>query len=162
MHYFLNLGSNLGNPKLNLSRALRALEKRFGYFETSKIMESAPWGFLSPNRFANIAVMIVSDKSPEEVLTICQEIEKELNKSPHRDTKGGYKDRELDIDIMAADDAVIETESLRIPHPHLAERKFFLAPMAELAPLWRHPVSGKTCEQMLAELPEDREDSTEA
>ena len=56
MHYFLNIGSNLGNTKLNISRALRALEEKYGYFETSKIMESKPWGFVSPHSFANLAV----------------------------------------------------------------------------------------------------------
>ena len=78
MHYFLNIGSNLGNVKLNISRALRALEEKYGYFETSGIMESRPWGFVSPNTFANLAVMIVSDRTPAEVLADIKEIESRL------------------------------------------------------------------------------------
>lgn len=153
MHYFLNIGSNLGNPKLNLSRALRALEEKFGYFETSTMMESKPWGFVSPHTFANMAVMVISDKSPFEVLDDIHNIERKFNTSPHRDAHGNYLDRMLDIDIMAADDAVVDTDALKIPHPHLPERDFFLTPFAELAPTWRHPISGLTCQEMLEELP---------
>lgn len=148
-HYFLNIGSNLGNRRLNISRALRALEENYGYFEVSKIVESAPWGFESDNEFMNIAVMIISDRSPEEILTDIQRIEARYNGTPHRDNEGNYIDRMLDIDIMAVDDMVVENPNLKIPHPHLAERRFFLEPFAELAPLWRHPVTGKTCAEML-------------
>ncbi len=158
MHYFLNIGSNLGNVKLNISRALRAIEEKYGYFETSKIMESRPWGFVSPNIFANLAVMIVTERTPLEVLEDIKEIESRLNPTPHRDKKGGYADRVLDIDIMAADDMHIETEGLALPHPHLAERRFFLAPFNELAPLWKHPVTGLTCAEMLAALPPEEDD----
>lgn len=153
MHYFLNIGSNLGNRRLNISRALRALEAHYGWFETSAMMESAPWGFVSPNRFANIAVMIVTDESPRKVLEVIHGIEDKLNSSPHRGSNGGYNDREVDIDIMAADEETINEEGLRIPHEHLAERDFFLKPFNELAPLWKHPATGLTCSQMLSVLP---------
>lgn len=154
MHYFLNIGSNLGNPKLNLSRALRAIEEKFGYFETSTMMESKPWGFVSPHTFANMAVMVISDKSPHEVLDDIHDIEQRFNTSSHRDEHGNYRDRILDIDIMAADDAVIDTDGLTIPHRHLPERDFFLTPLAELAPTWRHPKTGLTCAEMLGRLPQ--------
>lgn len=157
MHYFLNIGSNLGNVKLNLSRALRALEAKYGYFETSSIVESKPWGFVSPHTFANIAVMIITDKKPAEVLDDIHEIENVLNPTPHRDYKGGYADRVLDIDIMAADDLIIDTPGLTIPHPHLSARRFFLEPFNELAPGWHHPVSGLTCAEMLALSPSKSE-----
>lgn len=157
MHYFLNIGSNLGNVRLNISRALRALEEKYGYFETSRIVESRPWGFISPNTFANIAVMVVTDRSCAQVLSDIKEIEGRLSPMPHRDDRGGYVDRVIDIDIMAADDTVIDTEELTVPHPYLAERHFFLEPFDELAPLWRHPVTGLTCAEMLARLPKTEE-----
>lgn len=157
MHYFLNIGSNLGNVRLNISRALRAIEEKYGYFETSRIVESRPWGFISPNTFANIAVMVVTDRSCAEVLSDIKEIEGRLSPMPHRDDRGGYVDRVIDIDIMAADDTVLDTEELTVPHPHLAERHFFLEPFDELAPLWRHPVTGLTCAEMLARLPKTEE-----
>ena len=158
MHYFLNIGSNLGNTKLNISRALRALEEKFGYFETSKIMEANPGGFVSPHTFANLAVMIVTDRTPQEGLADIKEIESRLNPTPHRTPEGAYADRILDIDIMAADDAIIESEELTIPHRHLAERRFFLEPLDELAPLWRHPVTGQTCTEMFAGLIDEKEE----
>lgn len=151
-HYFLNIGSNIGNRKLNISRALRALEAKYGYFETSKIMESKPWGFDSDNDFANVAVMIVTDKDPLEVLGNLHEIEAQYNDAPHRKSDGTYQDRILDIDIMAVDEIVIDCSELQIPHRHLPEREFFLQPMSELAPVWRHPVSGLTCSEMLEKL----------
>lgn len=152
MHYFLNIGSNLGNRKLNISRGLRALEEKFGYFEVSKIIESAPWGFESENEFMNVAVMVISDKSPQQVLADIKEIEAKYNINPHRDSEGGYTDRILDIDIMAIDELVIETPELTVPHRHLAQRIFFLEPFAQLAPAWHHPVSGKTCREILDSL----------
>lgn len=151
-HYYLNIGSNLGNVRLNLSKAIRALEEKYGYFEASGIVESKPWGYVSPNTFANMAVMIVSDRTPHEILEDIHEIERLLNPTPHRDTEGHYSDRVLDIDIMAADDLIINTECLRIPHRHLPQRKFFLEPFAQLAPGWRHPENGKTCAEMLDAL----------
>lgn len=164
MHYFLNIGSNLGNSRLNISRALRAIEEKYGYFETSKIMESKPWGYVSPHTFANLAVMVVTDRTPGEVLADIKEIESRLNPTPHRTTDGKYADRILDIDIMAADDTIIESEELIIPHRHLAERRFFLKPFDDLAPLWRHPVTGQSCAEMLANLTDEKEerDSLEA
>lgn len=155
MHYFLNIGSNLGNRKLNISRALRALEEKFGYFEVSRIVESRPWGFVSDHMFANVAVMVISDLQPEEVLAVTKEIERRLGSGSHRDQYGGYADRVIDIDIVACDETEVDTDTLRIPHPHLAERRFFLEPMAELAPAWRHPATGLTCAEMLEALPDD-------
>lgn len=152
MHYFLNIGSNLGNRKLNLSRAVRALEEKFGYFEISRIMESRPWGFVSDNTFANVAVMVISDLQPAEVLAVTKDIELRLGSGPHRDRYGGYADRVIDIDIMACDEMTLDTPDLILPHPHLAERRFFLEPMAELAPIWRHPATGLTCAEMLDAL----------
>ena len=117
MHYFLNIGSNIGNRKLNISRALKALEEEFGYFEVSKLVESRPWGYVSDRMYYNIAIMVISDKEPLQMLNILQGIENRLNPTPHRE------------------------------------------PFAELAPLWRHPLSGKTCAEMLADLPAEREES---
>lgn len=158
MHYFLNIGSNLGNRKLNISRAIKALETKYGYFETSKIIESKPWGFDSENEFANVAVMIISDKEPLEVLKDIKEIESELNPTPHRNDNGAYQDRVLDIDIMAADEIMVDLPELQIPHKHLVERDFFLIPFARLAPAWRHPANGLTCEEMIEALNRDKQE----
>lgn len=158
MHYFLNIGSNLGNRILNISRAVRALEAEFGYFEISKKMESKPWGFDSINMFVNVCVMVISDITPEEMLSKVKEIERSLHSQSHRTPDGRYADRIIDIDIVAADSLILHSEELTIPHRDLARRPFFLQPMSELAPMWRHPESGFTCDEMLALLPEEDED----
>ena len=156
MHYFINIGSNLGQRVLNISKATRALDERFGFFEISHKVESEPLGFDSTNVFCNIGLMFISDKTPEEVHGILQEIERRLDPRPHRNADGSYRDRTIDIDIVAVDELQIDTDTLKVPHPHLAERRFFLEPMAELAPEWRHPATGLTCAEMLEKLPDPK------
>ncbi|MDE5794070.1 MAG: 2-amino-4-hydroxy-6-hydroxymethyldihydropteridine diphosphokinase [Muribaculaceae bacterium] len=152
MKYYLNLGSNLGNKLLHLTRAIKAIGEEFGPFETSHMVESDPWGFNSTNRFVNIAMSIESEKDPEEVLAILQSIEKSISKRGHRRWDGSYNDREIDIDIMASDGEEFISPILRIPHRHLASRDFFLRPFAEIAPDWRHPKTGLSASQMLEKL----------
>lgn len=149
---FLNIGSNLGDRRKNLSRAVSAIEKEFGYFELSHVIESEPWGFDSENKFLNIGMMVITDLSPLEVLHRLQEIEKSIGSGSHRNADGSYADRVVDIDIVAIDDLVIDTEELQVPHPRMAERRFVLEPLAELAPFWTHPLLHKTPGQMLAEM----------
>ncbi len=74
----------------------------------------------------------------------------------HTATPTAYRDRTIDIDIVAVDELQIDTDTLKVPHPHLAERRFFLEPMAELAPEWRHPATGLTCAEMLEKLPDPK------
>lgn len=133
MKYYINIGSNLGNRRLNLSRAIAAVEKRYGYFEVSKVVESEPWGFDSTNPFLNVAMMFHSDEEPLDVLHELQCIEKEISPESHRKADGSYADRKIDIDIMALENgATFESEELTIPHPHLFDRPFFIEPLKEL------------------------------
>lgn len=153
MYYIINIGSNLGDRRLNLSRAMRLIGMEFGEFEMSHVVETDPWGYDSPRKFLNVGMMFQSDLPAEQVLAKLQEIERSINASPHRTPDGGYADREIDIDIVAADDCVMNTPTLTLPHPHLAERDFFLVPLEEIAPGWRHPLTGLTATEMLASLP---------
>lgn len=157
MNYIINIGSNLGNRRLNISQAVRAIASRYGWFEMSHIMESEAWGYDSGNPFLNVCVMFVSPEEPEAVLDTLQDIERSLGGGEHRDATGGYKDRYLDIDIVAVDEEVIDTPRLKVPHPFLDRRKFFLTPMEEIAPSWRHPQTGLTCTQMLEKLELEQE-----
>lgn len=152
MNYYLNIGSNMGERRDNLYRAVALLAAGTSGCAVSRVVESEPWGFESENRFMNVGVRLVSDESPQDLLERIHDIERRLGSASHRDEHGGYVDRVVDIDIVAVDDLVIDTPSLQVPHPHLPERDFFLLPMMELAPDWRHPVSGLTASQMLALL----------
>lgn len=148
----VNIGSNVGRRRLNLSRAMRAIGEEFGPFELSHVVESKSWGFDSTNSFLNVGMAFHSDLPPIEILHKLQAIEKLLAPAPHRDENGEYIDREIDIDIVAIDREVIDTPELKVPHPHLAERDFFLVPLEELAPGWTHPLTGLTATQMLATI----------
>ena len=152
MYVFLNIGSNLGNRRLNLSKAVAAIEKEVGYFQLSHTIESRPWGYVSDNAFLNVGMMFQTELEPLDLLDRLQAIERQINKTPHRDDKGEYNDREIDIDIVAIDEMQIDTERLTVPHRHLAERSFFLEPMQELAPAWRHPATGLTPAEMLSQM----------
>ncbi len=149
MEYYLNIGSNMGDRRDNLYRAVVALVAGMDNCAVSSIVESEPWGFESENRFMNLGMRLSSDLEPQAMLDRIHEIEHYLGSASHRDEHGGYIDRLVDIDIVAIDDMVINTATLQVPHPHLPERDFFLKPMIQLAPDWRHPVTGLTASQML-------------
>ena len=138
---YANLGSNLGDRKANINKALQRIGEIFGDYRISEFVESEPWGFDSTNSFINIGVAFKSDLPPEEILTLLQSVEKELSSVVHRDENGNYKDREIDIDIMAIDEIRYHSERLILPHPHLLEREFFIHPLLELAPHWQYPQS---------------------
>ncbi|MDE6559334.1 MAG: 2-amino-4-hydroxy-6-hydroxymethyldihydropteridine diphosphokinase, partial [Muribaculaceae bacterium] len=75
---FVNIGTNRGDRRRNLSRAAAEIGRRFGYFELSHVMESEPWGFDSKNKFLNVAMVFRSDESPLDILHALQEIERRL------------------------------------------------------------------------------------
>ena len=152
MKYYLNIGSNIGDRRDNLYRAVVALVEGSNGAAVSRIVESEPWGFESTNRFMNLGICLESDLDPQAMLDRLHDIERRLGSAEHRDAEGHYIDRLVDIDIMAIEDLVIDSPTLQVPHLHMAERDFFLRPMMELAPLWRHPVTGLTASQMLALL----------
>ena len=152
MNYYLNIGSNIGDRRDNLYRAVVAIAAGTSGCVTSSIVEREPWGFESANGFLNMGVWLSSDLDPLAMLNRIHSIEQRLGSAAHRDSQGGYIDRLVDIDIVAIDDLVIDTPTLQVPHPHLAERDFFLKPMMELAPNWHHPITGLTATQMLEKL----------
>ena len=161
MHtYFINLGSNNGARRLNVARAVSAVGDVFGDrtgnpetdCHTSHIVETPAQGFESANDFLNIGMCFQSDLRPEEVLKKLQEIEGLIDGASHRNPDGTYRDRVIDIDILAIDNLVIDTPDLTVPHPRLPERDFYLRPLDELAPAWRHPKTGQTPAEMLAGL----------
>ena len=139
----------MGERRDNLYRAVAFLAAGTSGCAVSSVVESEPWGFKSEHRFMNVGVCVTSDMDPQVMLERIHDIEHRLGSASHRDEHDGYIDRLVDIDIMAVDDQVIDTPTLQVPHPHLAEREFFLRPLMELAPDWRHPMTGLTASEML-------------
>lgn len=151
-YVIINIGTNLGNRHLNLAKAAGAIINRFGAYQASHIEESEAWGFDSRSAFLNICIMFQTELQPQDLLAELQKIEKTISDTPHRNADGSYRDRVIDIDIIDYDRQIIGTPTLTLPHPHLAERKFFLEPLAEIAPAWTHPATGLTAADMLAAL----------
>jgi 2-amino-4-hydroxy-6-hydroxymethyldihydropteridine diphosphokinase len=138
MLIYFGIGSNLGNREENLRRAIELLHERVGEcIACSSVYRSAPQGFVSENEFANIVAVCQSDYSPEEVLTITQQIECEMGRI-EKSINGVYHDRVIDIDLLQArgneaNEAIRRSdESLTLPHPRMQERDFVMIPLREV------------------------------
>lgn len=138
---YLALGSNLGDGRANIHRAIELIGERIGAIvRQSSLIETEPWGFDSTNRFVNGVCLCHTSLTPMQVLRTTQQIEREmgrLHKStrltlPDGTTKAVYHDRIIDIDILTYDDLHITTPSLTLPHPHMHERDFVMIPLAEI------------------------------
>ena len=153
MIYYLNIGTNLGDRHANIAAAVAALEQRTrASVRISDAVETPAWGFSSPNDFLNVGVSLKSHIRPLDMLTLLKDIERTMGSSIHRDAAGNYADRIIDIDIVAIDEMVVDEPTLQVPHRHLAQREFFLRPMAQLAPHWMHPLLHKSASQLLTDL----------
>lgn len=121
---YISLGSNLGDRKFNLDKAIEKLEKnpRIKIFKTSSILENPAIEEAGPHDFLNQVLALESDLSPEDLLDFLLEIEQDID--PERDIRGRKKARKIDLDILEFNDLNIKTERLEIPHPRLADRKF--------------------------------------
>jgi 2-amino-4-hydroxy-6-hydroxymethyldihydropteridine diphosphokinase len=148
---YLSLGSNEGNRKQWLNRALTLLAERCGTIQQqSPIYETAAWGITDQAAFLNMVVHVHTSLTPNELLKQILSIEIELGRQ--REVKWGP--RTLDIDILLFNDAVIDTPELRVPHPFLQERRFTLVPLAAIAANIIHPVFHKTIRELLVDCPD--------
>ena len=134
MLYTLCLGSNLGNPRNNIREAMRHLRACLGVpTAVSPITESEPWGYASDHRYANAAVTIESDLTPQQMLATTQQVERDMGRTS-KSHDGRYEDRIIDIDIIAAGHHVVYDPDLRIPHPLMWQRPFVRTTLQELRP----------------------------
>jgi len=150
---FLALGSNLGNREDNLREAVHHLEAgEVHVVRRSSLYETAPQELLDQPWFLNAVVQVETDLFPMQLLARVREIERKMGR--RRVTPKGP--RNIDIDILSYGRAVIYTAELEVPHARIAQRRFVLEPLAEIAPEFRHPLTGKTATEMLAALgPQD-------
>ncbi|MBJ2173769.1 2-amino-4-hydroxy-6-hydroxymethyldihydropteridine diphosphokinase [Aureibaculum sp. A20] len=145
---YLSLGSNVGNPLENLQLAINSIAKNVGRVtKISSIYKTASWGFDSDD-FLNICIEVSSHLNPENLLERVLTIETELGRN--RGTSTAYKARIIDIDVLLFDDEVIFYNNLTVPHPRMLDRKFVLVPLAEIAPLLKHPIAKETITKCLA------------
>ncbi len=143
---FLLLGTNLGDRKINLQLAIDEIEKSVGIIESkSSVYQTAAWGKLDQPEFHNQVIQTDTRLSAIELLETILSIESKLG----RERKEKWGERLIDIDILLMGDTVIQTERLTIPHPQLANRKFTLVPLVEIAPNFVHPILQKTIKELL-------------
>jgi 2-amino-4-hydroxy-6-hydroxymethyldihydropteridine diphosphokinase len=150
------MGSNLGDRFGHLEGALRRLAEAEGVDVTriSPVYESAAHtpepGQLEPD-FLNAVVELDVDRSPESLLSLCMEIEREAG----RERRRRWAPRTIDLDVILFGDRVLDEPDLRVPHPRLSERRFVLKPLADLAPGLRLPVPpGATVYSLLERTPD--------
>ena len=152
MRIYLGLGTNLGDKELNLRVAVQKIEERIGkVISLSAFYATAPWGFQSDNNFLNAAAGGGTSLSPFDILERTQQIEQEIGRL-HKSHDGVYSDRLIDIDLLLYGDKILQDERLSLPHPLMAERKFVLEPLAEIAPDVVHPVLHKTIRELFLVL----------
>jgi len=148
MSVYFSLGSNLGDKEQNLRLAVQNIEKRIGrIISLSAFYATKPWGFSSKNTFLNAALCAETSLRPMEVLEVTQAIEREMGRT-HKSVDGIYSDRVVDIDLLLYGDLILDTPTLKLPHPLMQERRFVMEPLAEIAPDVVHPVFGRTMKEI--------------
>lgn len=149
---YLGLGSSIGDRLSYLRFAL----VRMGAWPGAKIVavsgvyETSPVGGVAENLFFNAAVGLETEIPPHELLDLIHAIEQEAGRE--RPTR--WDDRTLDVDILYMGDLVLMADDLQIPHPRIATRRFVLAPLAEIAPDFRDPITGVSIVDKLAACPD--------
>jgi len=147
---YLGLGSNVANREDNLRAAIERLRAVVNVVRISPVYETDPIEFTEQRRFLNLVVEAETELFPMQLLTRTARVERELGRVRTVD-KGP---RTIDIDILFYGKAVVHGGRLEIPHPRMAERRFVLAPLADLAPDLRHPLNRRTVREMLDAAPE--------
>jgi 2-amino-4-hydroxy-6-hydroxymethyldihydropteridine diphosphokinase len=155
----IGIGGNIASPRFGpprntLTAALVALERegigivaRSGWYRSEPVPSSnQPW-------FVNAVASLTTEFGARALLAVMQAIETRFGRVRGPPNAA----RILDLDLLDHRGQVMETPSLILPHPRLHQRRFVLAPLAEIAPNWRHPLLGMTAGQLLAQLGADQQ-----
>lgn len=144
---YISLGTNIGDRKANLKDALSMISERIGkIINFSSVYETEPWGHHSQPDFYNQVVQIETVLGPTELLAGLMCIEETMGRV--RTFKNAS--RLIDLDILFYDDIILEENGVQIPHPQIANRRFVLVPLNEIAPDLVDPQSKKDVSALLA------------
>lgn len=140
------IGSNLGQRAKHIEVARQALAAlpRTQLIAFSSSHETAAVGPGAQGQYLNAAAVIETAMSPRDLLNHLLRIEQTAGRV--RGEKWGP--RTLDLDLLLYGDQVIDEPGLKVPHPHMHERRFVLDPLAEIAPEMVHPVLRQTVKQL--------------
>lgn len=150
---YVAFGANLGNPRQQIEQAIKTLNDRgvnvidrSSWFETEPVhVDDQPW-------FLNLVVRAETSLDPHELLTLCQQVERQEGRVPSQ----RFGPRHLDIDILLYGRRHVESDTLVIPHPRMRERRFVLIPLLEIAPDLEDPVLNQPYADMLSRLDEGK------
>ncbi len=145
MNTYLIIGGNLDNREQQLQIAKDWIQEKVGQIITaSSVYETAAWGVTDQPDFLNQVLLVETNLSPIKLLDAIQWIETEMGRVRLRH----WGERIMDIDILFYEDQIIDEPRLQVPHPGIPDRNFVLAPLAEIAPNFIHPIFQKSIESL--------------
>ena len=144
MDVYLSLGSNLGDRRAKLKKALSLLGESVEIVKVSSLYDTEPVGVGEQPRFLNLMCCVNTDIGPMQLLSLIKGIESSMG----RDLSLHNTPRVIDVDIILYGDTIMESPELTIPHPRMRERAFVLVPFAEISPQVVHPVSGERIDEL--------------
>lgn len=149
---YLGLGSNKGDRVGFVQQATSLLSgiNNIKIIRTSSLYETQPWLEKETTWFVNAVIEVKTTLTPQDLLTECLRIEKQLGRN--RELEEHFGDRTIDIDILFYDKEIISEENLQIPHKYFHQRAFILVPMLELNPAFIHPELSKSITELHEEL----------
>ncbi|HLP28120.1 MAG TPA: 2-amino-4-hydroxy-6-hydroxymethyldihydropteridine diphosphokinase [Candidatus Didemnitutus sp.] len=152
MQVLLSLGSNIGDSRAMVRRAMLEIERSIlTDTRRSHLWLTDPVGYTDQPPFINAAIVGACEHTAQEIHDRCKEIEVALG----RRQRERWREREIDIDVILVGMEIIDEGELHIPHARMEERRFVLAPCHEIAPDMISPRSGKTITELLAQCPDD-------
>ena len=145
-----NLSSRFGAPAENLREAIHRLDDLGTVKAVSRFHETEPMGFTQQPRFINAVALLDTEVSPLALLRGLLAIEHSMGRDRASTPPKGP--RIIDLDLLLYGNLVLDDPALTVPHPTMHERRFVLAPLAEIAPTWRHPTLELSIQQLLEAL----------
>ena len=148
---YLLLGSNMGNSKIQLGKAMVLIGKQVGkIIRQSSLYTTAAWGNTNQPDFLNQVIVVETKRTAVQTMQAILDIEKKMGRI--RTVKNAP--RIIDIDILFFNKQIISEAALQVPHPQIQNRRFVLTPLNELSPNFIHPVLKRSVHHLFIHCPD--------